>query len=437
MAADQPPAVEAVVVQPARLPPGAGEAAFSVVQLNTEALTATPRLDQALTRVPGVSLFRRTSSLGANPTTQGVSVRGIAGSGASRALVTLDGVPQNDPFGGWVIWTGVPSQTLESVRVVRGAGAGPYGAGALTGTIALDEQAKIPGGVVGEVSAGGLDYRGGSVAADATAGPAHLLFAASGEHSDGWIPMGRASRGAADTRLGLDDYSAAFRVLSDVGPGALAVRLSTFREKRQAGVFGATSRAKGSAASVTWAAAPSGESLGWRVQGWVRLSDLQNSSSAVSDDRNSATPANNQFRTPARGYGFNAAVRHASAGYSWELGADVRATEGESRELSRFMGGDFTRTRVAGGRSLVGGVYAEAAARRAIGCSPAGSGSTPGARTTPSASSRTDPAARSPWTNVLKTATDWCLRPGPGSGAPWPTAWPCAARPTPASVPRP
>ena len=127
MAADQPPAVEAVVVQPARLPPGAGEAAFSVVQLNTEALTATPRLDQALTRVPGVSLFRRTSSLGANPTTQGVSVRGIAGSGASRALVTLDGVPQNDPFGGWVIWTGVPSQTLESVRVVRGAGASDAG----------------------------------------------------------------------------------------------------------------------------------------------------------------------------------------------------------------------------------------------------------------------------------------------------------------------
>ena len=79
--------------------------------------------------MPGFSLFRRTSSLGANPTTQGVSLRGIAGSGASRALVTLDGVPQNDPFGGWVIWTGLPSEAVSSATVVRGAGSGPYGAG--------------------------------------------------------------------------------------------------------------------------------------------------------------------------------------------------------------------------------------------------------------------------------------------------------------------
>jgi hypothetical protein len=40
---------------------------------------------------------------------EGVSLRGIAGSAASRTLVTLDGAPLNDPFGGWVIFNAIPS----------------------------------------------------------------------------------------------------------------------------------------------------------------------------------------------------------------------------------------------------------------------------------------------------------------------------------------
>jgi len=359
MAVDQPPAVEAVVVQPARLPPAAGDAAFSIVQVTADTLATQPRLDEALTDTPGVSLFRRTSSLGSNPTTQGVSVRGIAGSGASRALVTLDGVPLNDPFGGWVIWNGVAAQTLEGARIVRGAGAGPYGAGALTGTVALDERTTIPGGVAGELSVGDLGYRGGSLALDAAAGSTRLLFGLSGEHSGGWIPVEKKSRGAADVPLAVDNLAGSFRTLSDLGPGVLAFRASAYTEKRQSGVFGSTSKAKGAAYSLTYAVAPAGDDLGWRVQAWLRTSDLANSSAAVADDRQSTNPANNQYATPARGYGFNAAVRRAASNYSWELGADVRAAEGESREMFRNMGGDFTRLRTAGGNTLVGGVYAE------------------------------------------------------------------------------
>ena len=86
-------------------------------------------LDEALSQVPGLSLFRRDSSLSANPTTQGVSLRSIAPSGAGRALVTLDGVPQNDPFGNWVIWSALPGEDMRAGQIVRGAGAGPYGAG--------------------------------------------------------------------------------------------------------------------------------------------------------------------------------------------------------------------------------------------------------------------------------------------------------------------
>ena len=120
-----PPTVEVVVVEAARLPPSPTDRAFAIVTVDEEAIATAPRLDEALTAVPGVQLFRRTSSNASNPTTQGMSVRSIAGSGASRTLVTLEGVPQNDPFGGWVIWSGLPPISIEQARIVRGAGAGP------------------------------------------------------------------------------------------------------------------------------------------------------------------------------------------------------------------------------------------------------------------------------------------------------------------------
>ena len=108
----EPPVIETVVVRAARLAPSPSDKVFSIVRLDGGDLAAAPRLDEALKQVPGASLFRRTSSLSANPTSQGLSLRAIAPSGAGRALVTLDGVPQNDPFGGWVIWSALPPEGL-------------------------------------------------------------------------------------------------------------------------------------------------------------------------------------------------------------------------------------------------------------------------------------------------------------------------------------
>ena len=46
-------------------------------------------------------------------------------------------------------------------------------------------------------------------------------------------------------------------------------------------------------------------------------------------------------------------------GREFELGADARTSEGETRERFRNLGAGFTRGRVAGGESAVAGVYAE------------------------------------------------------------------------------
>ena len=87
--------------------------------------------------MPGFSLFRRTSSSVANPTTQGVTLRGMSASGASRTLVVSDDMPLNDPFGGWVYWDRVPLTALQRVDVLRGASGDIHGNDALGGVIRL------------------------------------------------------------------------------------------------------------------------------------------------------------------------------------------------------------------------------------------------------------------------------------------------------------
>jgi len=358
MIQDLPAELPEVVVTAARLPPAAGEAAFSVTRLDRGDLRDQTRLDEALRQVPAVSLFRRTTSFSANPTTQGMSLRAVAPSGAGRTLVTLDGVPLNDPFGGWVIWSQVAPEALDGLDLVRGAGAGPYGAGALTGVIAL----RDGDGGVADLSVG---ERGGARAA-AVVGAGQdgrrLTLAGLREVSDGFVPVRGAAAGAADTPMDLDAWSLTVRADAAVGAATASLRLGAFEEDRGSGLAGARATASGNVASLTLARSPNHDTLGWRLQVWRRESDLANSSVAVAADRSMTTPAAAQDETPAVGWGLNAALRRSGA-LEWEIGLDARTAEGETRERFRFMGGRFTRGRIAGGETTVAGVYGEAAWR--------------------------------------------------------------------------
>ena len=107
--------------------------------LDSTALQQSPgtNLDDRLRDVPGFSLFRRSSSLAANPTTQGISLRGIGSSGASRTLVLWDGIPANDPFGGWVYWTQFVPDEIARAEISRGAATSIFGDRAMSGAIGI------------------------------------------------------------------------------------------------------------------------------------------------------------------------------------------------------------------------------------------------------------------------------------------------------------
>ena len=366
MIQDAPPTLPDVVVTGARLPPAAGDAAFSVMRLDREILDRSTRLDEALGRVPAVSLFRRTSSLGANPTTQGISLRAIAPSGAGRALVTLDNVPLNDPFGGWVLWSQVAPESLENLDIVRGAGAGAYGAGALTGVIALREQGR-EGGVL-DLSAGDYDGRRLAGVTGLRAGRFALTASVLADHSAGYRPVRSAAAGAADTPLDLDTRSGALRADVDIDPAtAVSVRVSAYDEDRGSGLLNTRSTATGQSYAATLSRTPSRDRLGWRIQAWRRQSDFANTSASVAANRSATTPANDQYATPATGWGGNLALRQSSLDLfggraEWEVGADARLADGETQEHFSWSVplGRFTRDRFAGGKTSVAGGYAEA-----------------------------------------------------------------------------
>lgn len=355
-AADQP---ETVVVT-AKPPEPVGHAAFSVVQLDESQLTSD-RLDSALKQVAGLTLFRRSNSLSANPTIQGVSLRDIAPSGAGRALVLLDGIPMNDPFGNWVIWGALPREDIQSAQIVRGAGSGPYGSGALTGTISLDERSDVDGVSEADASAGTLGTFRAGASGGAQIEGVNLFASATGERSDGWIPVGDQQRGPADDHAWLDSGSASLRGQTQIGDVFASARLSYYNQAQGAGLVGAEAKTRGTIGSLTLADATGSEALGWRVQGWFYHSNLSNFSVSVASDRSSTTPTNDQYETPALGLGMNAALVGTAGNFHWEAGTDLRHDTGQSHEFYQNTGSGFLSGRKSGGQFLVTGLYGEGA----------------------------------------------------------------------------
>ena len=124
---------EPVPVRPIR------DVATPVTVLDRRELARSPRVlaDDLVRTGPWASTFRRSSSAIADPTSQGLSLRGVGSSAVSRALVLRDGVPENDPFGGWMYWRGVSPLDLQRIEIAPGGAAAPFGNVALGGVVRL------------------------------------------------------------------------------------------------------------------------------------------------------------------------------------------------------------------------------------------------------------------------------------------------------------
>jgi outer membrane receptor protein involved in Fe transport len=189
-----------------RLPSAASSTVLTSAELSNMAAGA---LDDALRSTPGFTLFRRSSSRVANPTTQGVTLRGVSGSGSSRTLVLSDGVPLNDPFGSWVYWNRIPMAAVDRVEVVRGATGDLYGAGALGGVVQLLTVQPTRTRARATIDGGSHDTFRGSffVATEKNGWSASGAY--EGVRTDGVFVLGSEVRGAVDTQAD-SDYKTGF-----------------------------------------------------------------------------------------------------------------------------------------------------------------------------------------------------------------------------------
>ncbi len=191
----------------------------SDVQLTREDLQDTPALtlDDDLRQVPGFSLFRRSSSRTANPTTQGVSLRGLSANGSSRALVLQDGIPLNDPFGGWVYWDRVPAESIADVEIAQEGASSLYGSDALGGVVQFVSRQAQPAGVSLETSYGNQNAPDLSLWAGGEKGKWESTFAGEVFHTDGYVLVPEADRGPVDTRAGSEHGTADLMVGRKIG----------------------------------------------------------------------------------------------------------------------------------------------------------------------------------------------------------------------------
>src|SRR5687767_11353082 len=211
-----------------RLPTAASSTVLTAAELSNMAAGA---LDDALRSTPGFTLFRRSSSRVANPTTQGVTLRGVSGSGASRTLVLADGVPLNDPFGSWVYWNRIPQTAVERVEVVRGASGDLYGADALGGVVQVLTFAPGRTRFRATGEAGSHDTARFSGFGGTQRGPWNVEGAGEWLRTDGVITVGEEARGPVDVPAD-SDYSTGFAG-GGFNPGAwhASIRLSAYDEE--------------------------------------------------------------------------------------------------------------------------------------------------------------------------------------------------------------
>ena len=199
-------------------------------------LSGALTVDDVLRQAPGFSLFRRSGSLTANPTTQGVSLRGVGANGASRALVMYDGVPLNSPFGGWVYWNRIPRVGIESVEVFNGATSDLYGSGALGGVVNILTRTAPATYLDFEASGGNESTATASLSAGKSWRGFGMGLALQALRTDGYVLVPPEQRGSVDVAAGTSDIGGSLLLSKTFGPRVgTFLRFGSFGESRRNG----------------------------------------------------------------------------------------------------------------------------------------------------------------------------------------------------------
>ncbi|HXI14593.1 MAG TPA: TonB-dependent receptor [Thermoanaerobaculia bacterium] len=323
---------------------------------------ASPAVDDALRGVPGFGLFRRSGSRSANPTSQGVSLRGVGASGASRSAVLDDGVPLNDAFGGWVYWGRVPVAAIDRIEVIRGGASDLFGGSASSGVIQLVRRSGDQH-FVADVSLGADSSSRVSLSAAELVGAVTLRLDMERFATDGYTPVRREERGAVDIASNVERKVLDLAV-SHQNEDALRsfARLSYFDEGRSNG----TALQKNATQLLSVAAGVdlpvAGRALA-SLRTFATSQTYEQTFSAIASDRSSERLTLRQ-EVPSRSAGISGhATAQLSSSSTLVVGAEGRSVKGASNE--EVYVGSSVIARSAGGTQRIASLFVEDVTRLA------------------------------------------------------------------------
>ncbi|MGH6706664.1 MAG: TonB-dependent receptor [Sphingomicrobium sp.] len=315
--------------------------------------SASGRMEDVLRDVAGLTSFRRSDSRSAHPTSQGLTLRGIGGNAASRVTLSLDGVPQADPFGGWIAFTALDPHAIDRIRVTRGASGTETGA--LAGAIEIDSRAAGSDHPLdASLALGSRQSLDGRALAGTRWSDGFATLSGSFSRGDGFVPVVEEDRGPADRLAPYRQASGRARLVQSIsGSIETQLNLAAYGDRRDRGFFGSDNRQRGTDASLRLVGRGA---FRWSALAYWQDRTFDSRFAALNDDRSVASVVLDQH-VPAHGWGarVEAASRHGKI--DWRAGAELRRVSGTTFEDFRFIGGAPTRKREAGGESSTVGLF--------------------------------------------------------------------------------
>ena len=354
------PAGNVIVVTGQGLEQTPATPAYDITRIERQDIVSSSsgRIENVLSGVAGFQQFRRSDSRSSNPSAQGVTLRALGGNATSRAMVLLDGVPMVDPFFGYVPLSALAPERLGSIRVTRGGGSGPFGAGALAGTIELDSaDAQTLGLVNGQAL---VDNRGETEVSGTLSpeiGEGFASVSGRWDRGQGFYTTPESQRVPATVRAKYDAWSGSGRLVEPLGHAMeLQLHALAFEDNRVLRFAGATTGSQGQDVSARIVGRGDWQFDALLYGQWRNFNNRVISSTTY-------RLSLDQKDTPSDGIGGKLELRPpVGGGHTMRLGADFRRQEGNLKEDSynaNTAANPLTAHRFAGGINSDIGLFAE------------------------------------------------------------------------------
>lgn len=332
--------------------------AYDVQTITRERLVATGsgRIEDALSSVAGFQQFRRSDSRSSNPSAQGATLRALGGNASSRTLVLLDGVPMADPFFGYIPYSAIAPERLDSVRVTRGGGSGAFGSGAVAGTIELQ---SADAATLGLASGEALVNDRGETETSATFAPklgdGFAIVSGRWDRGRGFYTTPRDQRVDATARAKYESWSIGARLVQPLTDEIeVQARALFFNDERTLRFKGADNSIEGQDASLRLVGRGPWQFDVLAYGQWRDFSNVVISSSTFKRTLD-------QHDTPSTGLGGKVEIRPpVGEDHVLRLGADYRRARGHMEETAFNGSTGATRSEArAGGTNTDLGFFLE------------------------------------------------------------------------------